>query len=72
MAATAKHFPGLGGAQVNTDDAPSTVTRTAAAIDAVDLRPFRAAVDAGSRSSWSATPAIPASTARASRRSRRR
>ena len=47
VAATAKHFPGLGGAQVNTDDAPSTVTRTAAAIDAVDLRPFRAAVDAG-------------------------
>ena len=47
VAATAKHFPGLGGAQVNTDDAPATVTRTAAALDAVDLRPFRAAVEAG-------------------------
>jgi beta-N-acetylhexosaminidase len=40
VAATAKHFPGLGGATVNTDDAPATV-RTPIARDLV---PFRAAV----------------------------
>jgi beta-N-acetylhexosaminidase len=39
LAATAKHFPGLGGAQVNTDDAGTT--------SAAELDPFRAAVDAG-------------------------
>jgi beta-N-acetylhexosaminidase len=38
LAATAKHFPGLGGAQVNTDDAATTST--------AELGPFRAAVDA--------------------------
>ena len=43
VAATAKHFPGLGGATVNTDDAPATV-RTPIARDLV---PFRAAVAEG-------------------------
>jgi beta-N-acetylhexosaminidase len=43
VAATAKHFPGLGGATVNTDDGPATV-RTPIARDLV---PFRAAVDEG-------------------------
>ena len=41
MAATVKHFPGLGGATVNTDDAPATVR---VPLDR-DLVPFRAAVD---------------------------
>jgi beta-N-acetylhexosaminidase len=41
VAATAKHFPGLGGATVNTDDAPATVNTP---IDR-DLVPFRAAID---------------------------
>jgi beta-N-acetylhexosaminidase len=41
VAATAKHFPGLGGATVNTDDGPSTI-RTPLERDLV---PFRAAVD---------------------------
>ena len=40
VAATAKHFPGLGGATVNTDDGPATV-RTP--LDR-DLVPFRAAI----------------------------
>jgi len=40
VAATAKHFPGLGGATVNTDDGPATV-RTPIARD---LIPFRAAI----------------------------
>jgi beta-N-acetylhexosaminidase len=47
VAATAKHFPGLGAARVNTDRAPVTIRRSRAALEAVDLRPFRAAVRAG-------------------------
>ncbi len=39
LAATAKHFPGMGRADVNTDDAPATSTP--------ELGPFRAAIDAG-------------------------
>jgi beta-N-acetylhexosaminidase len=46
VATTAKHFPGLGGATVNTDDGPATIARTRAELDA-DLEPFRAAIDAG-------------------------
>jgi beta-N-acetylhexosaminidase len=42
VAATAKHFPGLGGSQVNTDDAPATVPGE---IDG-DLVPFEAAIAA--------------------------
>lgn len=41
VAATAKHFPGLGGATVNTDDGPATVR---VPLDR-DLVPFRAATD---------------------------
>jgi beta-N-acetylhexosaminidase len=47
IAATAKHFPGLGGAPVNTDDAIATIRRARAAFDALDLVPFRAAIAAG-------------------------
>jgi beta-N-acetylhexosaminidase len=43
---TAKHFPGLGGATVNTDDGPSTIARTPEEMQA-DLEPFRAAIAAG-------------------------
>jgi beta-N-acetylhexosaminidase len=45
VAATAKHFPGLGRALTNTDLAPSTVPATRAELRA-DLVPFRAAVAA--------------------------
>lgn len=47
IAATAKHFPGLGGAPANTDDAIVTIKRSRAALGAVDLPPFRAAIAAG-------------------------
>jgi beta-N-acetylhexosaminidase len=47
VAATAKHFPGLGGTTVNTDDAPATVDRSRAALEATDLPPFEAAIAAG-------------------------
>lgn len=43
VGATAKHFPGLGGATVNTDDGPATI----ASFPDSDLVPFRAAVRAG-------------------------
>jgi beta-N-acetylhexosaminidase len=44
VAATAKHFPGLGAAPVNTDDASATVDVPRAALEGRDLVPFRAAV----------------------------
>jgi beta-N-acetylhexosaminidase len=47
VAATAKHFPGLGGATVNTDDGPATVERSRAQLEESDLPPFAAAIDAG-------------------------
>jgi beta-N-acetylhexosaminidase len=43
VAATAKHFPGLGGSQVNTDDAPATVEGEIGG----DLLPFEAAIAEG-------------------------
>ncbi len=47
VAATAKHFPGLGGAPANTDSALVTIRRSRAALEAVDLPPFAAAIAAG-------------------------
>jgi len=44
LAATAKHFPGLGGAPANTDDAQVTIEASRAELEARDLPPFRAAV----------------------------
>ena len=46
VATTAKHFPGLGGATVNTDDGPARVERSRSELQA-DLEPFRAAIAAG-------------------------
>jgi beta-N-acetylhexosaminidase len=42
VAATAKHFPGMGAAADNTDDAPASM-----ALAPADLVPFRAAISAG-------------------------
>ena len=47
VAATLKHFPGLGSAGTNTDDAPVTISSPRAAIDARDLPPFEAGIKAG-------------------------
>ncbi len=44
VAATVKHFPGLGAAGANTDDAPVTVASSRRQIDQSDLPPFRAAI----------------------------
>jgi beta-N-acetylhexosaminidase len=46
VAATAKHFPGIGAAFENTDDAAVTIEHTRAELDALELEPFRAAVAA--------------------------
>ena len=46
VAATAKHFPGLGAATENTDDAPVSLTRTPEQLLGEDLPPFRAAIAA--------------------------
>jgi beta-N-acetylhexosaminidase len=44
--ATAKHFPGLGRATVNTDDRPVSIAATSDQLQS-DLLPFKAAVEAG-------------------------
>jgi beta-N-acetylhexosaminidase len=46
VAATVKHFPGLGAASDNTDDAPVSLTRTPEQLLGEDLPPFRAAIAA--------------------------
>jgi beta-N-acetylhexosaminidase len=46
VAATVKHFPGLGRATVNTDDGSATIDASRAELEAADLEPFRAAVAA--------------------------
>lgn len=46
VAATAKHFPGLGPATVNTDFSPAVIAARSEVLDAA-LLPFQAAVDAG-------------------------
>ena len=46
VAATAKHFPGLGAAPRNTDDASVVIRRSASQLRRADLVPFRSAVAA--------------------------
>ncbi|HET8894435.1 MAG TPA: glycoside hydrolase family 3 N-terminal domain-containing protein, partial [Gaiellaceae bacterium] len=48
IAATAKHFPGLGSATVSTDDRRVTIGRSATFLNA-RLQPFRAAITAGAQ-----------------------
>lgn len=47
VAATAKHFPGFGSAQGNTDDEPVTIDAPREQILGRDVEPFRAAIAAG-------------------------
>ncbi len=46
LAATVKHFPGLGNTVIDTHDAPARVTGSISYLYAEDLRPFRAAIAA--------------------------
>lgn len=48
VAATAKHFPGLGSAVASTDDRPVTVERSTGFLDA-RIVPFQAAITAGAK-----------------------
>ena len=47
VAATAKHFPGLGAARVNTDDAVQRINLSAATLRRADERPFASFAAAG-------------------------
>lgn len=63
VAATAKHFPGLGaaGAAQDTDQAPVTLTVSAARLRSVDEAPYRAAIAAGVKlvmTSWATYPTL--------------
>jgi beta-N-acetylhexosaminidase len=46
VASTAKHFPGIGAATLNTDDAAVTIRRDRSELEPVDLPPFRAGIEA--------------------------
>jgi len=46
VAPTVKHFPGIGGARVNTDDGSVTIARSATQLRRQDLQPFRRAIAA--------------------------
>jgi beta-N-acetylhexosaminidase len=63
VAATAKHFPGLGAAAArqNTDSGPVTIGASAAALRSTDESPYPAAIAAGVRLvmlSWAVYPAL--------------
>jgi beta-N-acetylhexosaminidase len=63
VAATAKHFPGLGAAAArqNTDVRPVTLNQRLATIRSIDEAPFQAAINAGVKLimvSWATYPAI--------------
>lgn len=65
VAATAKHFPGLGAAATaqNTDLRPVTLATAAATLRAVDEAPYRAGITAGVKLvmvSWARYPALDA------------
>jgi beta-N-acetylhexosaminidase len=63
VAATAKHFPGLGAATAsqNTDDVPVTIHLSRAALENVDEYPYKAAIAAGVKLvmvSWAEYPGL--------------
>jgi beta-N-acetylhexosaminidase len=60
LAATAKHFIGLGHTSIDSHQSLPTVNRTLAQLDAVDLVPFRAAIQAGVSALLVAHVALPA------------
>jgi beta-N-acetylhexosaminidase len=63
VAATVKHFPGLGaaGASQDTDNEPVQITLSASTLRAVDEAPYQAAIQAGvqlAMVSWATYPAL--------------
>jgi beta-N-acetylhexosaminidase len=66
VAATGKHFPGKGGAAVDTHLELAVVERTRAELEERELPPFRAAIEAGMRMAMSGHFATPTLTGNAS------
>jgi beta-N-acetylhexosaminidase len=60
VAATAKHFPGLGSARLNTDDAVQRIDLSRTELRAVDEAPYRRFVAAGGRVVMLSTAVYPA------------
>jgi beta-N-acetylhexosaminidase len=60
VAATAKHFPGLGAAAENTDFEAQSLALSRGELDAVDMAPYRAYIAAGGRLVMLATAVYPA------------
>src|ERR1035437_770364 len=63
VAATAKHFPGLGAATLsqNTDQRPVTLNVSRSSLNTIDESPYKAAIAAGVRLvmvSWAVYPAL--------------
>lgn len=62
VAATGKHFPGAGGLVTDTHHALGVIDRSPSDLEAVELAPFRAAIEAGVRIVMSGHFAVPALT----------
>jgi beta-N-acetylhexosaminidase len=62
VAGTMKHFPGKGEGSIDTHLELAVVERDRAGLDAIELAPFRAAVEAGVRLTMSGHFAVPAIT----------
>ncbi|MCI4065151.1 glycoside hydrolase family 3 protein [Micromonospora sp. R77] len=60
VAATAKHFPGLGSAEANPDTGIAVVNETREQIMRIDIPPFRAAIAAGVKSIMPTAVIVPA------------
>jgi len=60
VAATAKHYPGLGVSAVNTDNAPSQIDLPLDQLREVDAAPFETQIDAGVEAIMMSTAAYPA------------
>ena len=66
IAAGGKHFPGLGGSDLDTHHELAVVAHDRARLDRAELVPFRAAIEAGAEVVMSAHLALPAVTGDAS------
>ena len=62
VAATVKHFPGLGNAPADTHHGPAAVASSRAELEERELVPFRAAIAAGARLAMAGHLAVPALT----------
>lgn len=60
VAAQAKHFPGLGDTEVNTDNGVAVTNETRQQLMSIDVPPFRAAIAAGTKSIMAAHIVAPA------------